>query len=149
MNTSKSTKFPDCFGAINEGYFAVSKAIAEAIEELEPRVHQIVEIPHVWAQGDNVAIDKPYCFVRVCQVVPCVDMERSAVSETEQYGTGLKFHVLNMPSPDRCFVIEERIKGLHLWIDEKTLDLFISQDFYDRLQDLGCLGMEFAKTTSV
>lgn len=141
--------FPDCMGALTTGTFAASGAMVDAINGLEPNTHEIVDLPRVWAQGDNVAIDRPYFLVNVFQKIKCLDMERSNVSWRKNRRTGEFRWSLSGISENACHVIEEKCRGKHLRYDELANEPFLSQELHDRFWDVGCLGMDVIETTLV
>lgn len=141
-------KLPDCFQSFNSFNQVISSEMADVINELEPGIHDIIPIKKTWSFGSQSRIHRAYCYINVHRTARTINLEKSNVDRDTRNSDGLEFSILTSLTPETCIVDERAAVGRHLWRDDVVKSqAFMSEHLKEKLQEAGCLGMEFTACT--
>ncbi len=124
------------------GPFFVTNIIKELIEKLEPEIHNFYEIQTTFEKKSRPT-DRTYYLLLIKQSADAVDLE-----ESDTIPSRYRESVLLKTGPSaKCFLLAEKIKGMHLWRGKDPLHgfFFCSDQFEQAVRESGCKGWEFDK----
>lgn len=123
--------------------FAVSQPVKDAIEAAEPGVHQFAPLKVTPHKGQ--VIDTSYFMLNVCNRVRAIDGERTTVP-FDLYDDGARKGYALSGLPDTQFVVRrEVVSGKAIWMDEESLEHFISDALHGVIASLGARNLELVR----
>lgn len=139
---------PDCFQNLSAIGMMVSAEIAAVIEELEPGLHELLEIKRVWSRSSGKEVERKFYFLNVYQTARTLDVDRSNVEKHERYRTGEEFYALNAMVPENLVLVPGAGEGRHLWRDDLVpRAAFMSNELKKMIESVGARGFDFMATT--
>lgn len=128
----------------------VDKEVAQLIEELDPDLHQTIELRNIWSTADKSNISG-YFAINIFDFADTVNLELSKINDRKMdpSGSGRELVAINIMVPENC-VVNGRSQGdRNIWRDYETRHIFCSQEFRDRSLAIGVEEVEFMETTVI
>jgi len=137
----------DVFQDFDTRDIVVSERIAEVIERLEPGEHDLVKIPNLWSLGSQERVAQTYYFLNVYAKARTVDLESSKVSWVVRKNDGKNIPFLTARTTEKSVAYESAGDDRHLWRDDVTRAVFMSEELVQALRDLNVRGFRFLPCT--
>ncbi|WP_150524601.1 imm11 family protein [Roseibium sediminis] len=124
------------------GHFLVSEKLRDAIEVLEPDVHQFQPVELIWQDGSPVAT---YFWFNVCNRRDAMDREHTTYSFND------RIKIWNLASNGKFVVNTSQSNGAHVWVDSRLTNrtIFVSESFKDAMTAAGITGIGYSEYQTV
>ncbi|SLN67521.1 hypothetical protein ROA7450_03612 [Roseovarius albus] len=139
----------DAFQGFDTRDIVVGGNVAQAIDKLEPGVHDLIPIPNVWSLGSQQRVERKFYFLNIYATTRTVIMEKSDTSGGIRKTDGKRWKSLSAIAPECCHVLAEAADGRHLWRDDLTRAVFMSDTLVRALNEAGVRGFEYMETTVI
>ncbi len=124
------------------GHFLVSTKMRDAIEALEPGIHQFQPVALTWKDGAHAA---DYFWFNVCNRVDGMNKEQKTHPFNEQVG---KWSFVE----GRKYIVSlQQTAGKHIWIDSRVPNssVFVSADFMGAMAAAGVTGIGYSSFVTI
>ena len=138
-------KIPSVMGS--SGARLVDSKVKEAIEALEPGVHQFFPIRLLWKNGE---LAEERWALNICQRIDSVDKEKSDI-KIKKTKEGVISYMLPYGNKRKVVMIGQNIQSKHLWLDKYYTGntAFLSDELMAAFKAAGVTGGQFDKVEAV
>lgn len=130
----------DTYGDFNSARYSgmpiFDAALIELLDELDPSVNEFIELPFVWGTKENQEIFDKFFLVNILRKVDGLDHSRIHEMVRED---GSKIKIRQGDTRLR----RNAVAGFHIWRDEATSEVFVSEEFVRRASEVGIEGVRF------
>jgi Protein of unknown function (DUF1629) len=130
---SKIGKLPDCYG------WMITNRVRDAIEALEPGVHQHLPVEFYYKDGAKIPEERWY--LNICNRLDTIAAEHSDIIVQPKFGYYLTG---NGPYPTDIKLWKHKVAGHAIWAEWKyNNDTYVSDALADAIREMGIYGWVF------